>query len=300
MHVGQVQMNGIETKTPACSVVVLFCFTLIQTGYAQDREPYYDQDPPGLLPEVFLPDIFSESNYREYVYNILPDGSACVFDRHADYGFPQGEIFISKKTGGQWSEPELYPLFEDIDDVFLPTISPDGTRWFFTSTSIPLPAGETGAIPLFYIEKTESGWTQPVYLGQHIHAAATVDGTIYLMEEGRGPALRRLIDGEYGVYEYLQPTEYFREDDAHFVVDPFERFLIFDSQSRPGIGECRLFISYKQHDGFWTEPLSMGEFIRQRAGLAWISYDGQYLFYKAGDDVYWVSTAIVERMKPQC
>ena len=57
---------------------------------------YLGQKPPGLTPELFAPEIFAETGYSEHVYNIIPGEMACVFDRYAEYGFPQGEIFITK------------------------------------------------------------------------------------------------------------------------------------------------------------------------------------------------------------
>jgi len=265
------------------------------------QELYLGQTPPGLTPERFAPAIFSEDDYNEYVYTVLPGETACVFDRWADSGYPQGEIFISRNVEGQWTTPELFEVFREYDFVFLPTVSPDGKRWFFTSHALPLPAGEEGKIPLFFIEKTDVGWSQPQYIGQHIHASATDDGTLYLMVEGRDrarPAFRKLINGTYSGYEFVEPSEYFMENDAHLVVDPKGRYIIFDSQSRPRIGECRLFISFRRRNGRWTEPASMGTRIMQPAAMAWISYDGRYIFFKAGSDVYWVDAELTEEFRP--
>ena len=267
---------------------------------ALDR--YSELDPPGLTPELFAPEIFSESNYREYVYVILPDRMACVFDRHADHGFPQGEIFISEFMEGRWTEPELFDVLSQYDSVFLPTISPDGSRWFFTSESIEPPGGARGRIPLFYLEKNDTGWGEPRYIGQHIHASATTDGTLFLIVESRDwnrPAFRLLVDGDYSEYQFFEPAEYFMENDAHLVVDPQGAYVIFDSQSRPRIGECRLFVSFRTPDGTWTKPASMGKYIEQRAAMAWISHDGKYVFYKADDEVYWVSAQIVEELRSE-
>ena len=283
------------------TMLVLLCVANPPSCFSEEADHYAGLEPPGLAAELFAPEVFSEANYREYVYVVLPGEMACVFDRHGDHGFPQGEIFISRFVDGHWSEPELFEVFRDYDSVFLPTISPDGDRWFFTSNSIPLPEGRTGKIPLFYIEKTEQGWSQPEYVGQYIHASATTDGTLFVMVEGRDrsrPASRTLVDGAYSDHQFFEPSEYFMEDDAHLVVDPQGTYVLFDSQSRPRIGECRLFVSYKTKDGKWTEPASLGEYVEERAAMAWITYDGKYIFFKAGDDVYWISAEIIEKMRP--
>jgi hypothetical protein len=264
-------------------------------------EWYSDLDPPGLTPKLFAPEVFSESDYTEHVYIILPGRAACVFDRYADQGYPQGEIFISEFVDGNWTEPEVFEVFAEYDFVFLPTISPDGERWFFTSPPIEPPGGAQGRIPLFYIEKKDGGWGRPQYVGQHIHVSATTDGTLFLNVEGRDgsrPAFRQLVNGDYSKYQFFKPAEYFMENDAHLVVDPEGDYVIFDSQSRPRIGECMLFVTFRRPDGRWTKPVSMGEYIEQEAAIAWISYDGKYIFYKAGDDVYWVSAEVVEQLRP--
>lgn len=268
---------------------------------SEEPDRYAGLGPPGLTPKLFAPEIFSGSNYREYVYVILPDRMACVFDRHAEQGFPQGEIFISEFEDGRWTEPEIFDVFSQYGSVFLPTISSDGNRWFFTSESIEPPGGAQGRIPLFYIEKSDAGWGEPRYLGQNIHASATTDGTLFVVVEGRDwsrPAYRPLVDGEYQEYQFFEPAEYFMENDGHLVVDPDGAYVIFDSQSRPRTGECRLFVSFREPDGTWTKPVSMGEHIEQRAAMAWISHDGRYIFYKADEDVYWVSARMVEELRP--
>ncbi|MFC2134437.1 hypothetical protein ACFLTH_07445 [Bacteroidota bacterium] len=291
--------NSIEFKILFRLFTVIIILPL-QFVFPQSEESFLGQNPPGITPQLFAPEILSEVNFREYVYIPLPGEDALVFDQHADYGFPQGEIFISKIIDSAWTKPVLFGLFRNYEYVFLPTISPDGNKWFFTSDKLPVPKNVEGKIPHFYIEKTENGWSRPKYIGQHIHSSTTTDGTLYVMVEMSGfsrPAVRTFEEGKYSDYQFLEPAEYFRENDAHLVVDPFGEYIIFDSQTRPRIGECRLFISYKKDDGTWTEPASMGRYIAQKGAMAWISYDGKYIFFKAGTDVYWVSVEIVERIK---
>jgi hypothetical protein len=149
----------------------------VRECYSQAPEWCSELDPPGLTPKLFAPKIFSESNYREYLHVILPDRIACVFDRYTDHGFPQGGIFISEFMEGRWTEPESFDVFGQYDSVFLPTISPDGSRWFFTSEAIEPPGEPRSRIPLFYSGRNDAGWAEPKYVGQYIHASTTTDGT---------------------------------------------------------------------------------------------------------------------------
>lgn len=59
-----------------------------------------------------------------------------------------------------------------------------------------------------------------------------------------------------------------------------------------------MFISFKKTDGEWTEPVSMGSYIKG-AMLINVSTDGKYLFYASKGDIYWISTKIIEELKPE-
>lgn len=59
-------------------------------------------------------------------------------------------------------------------------MSPDGQYWFFTSKTLPVPEGTKRIIPMFFVRQTDSGWTEPQYLTQSIHASATLDHTAYV------------------------------------------------------------------------------------------------------------------------
>ena len=273
-----------------------------EAGFPTLKGPYLGQEPPGMQPEVFAPGIVSLPEYRSYTYVFLPGGEECVFDLYGDTQYQDGAIFTTRVEEGKWIEPEPHEIFAGIDDVFLPRVSPDGRTWFFTSSSLPMPEGAKGKIPLFYIERTDSGWTPPRYLTQAIHASATLEGTVYYMVEGRDaafPGFRKRREEGHSEVELCQPTEYFGGNMAHLVVAPDESYMLFDSDERPRIGECRLHVSFRKPGGTWTTPMSLGGLIGLKAAMAWISPDGKYIFFKADDNVYWVDARIVEKLKPR-
>jgi hypothetical protein len=186
-------------------------------------------------------------------------------------------------------------LFAKFDDVFLPTLSPDGQYWFFTSNSLPVPEGTKKIIPMYFIKKTETGWSEPEYLTQSIHASMTLDGTVYL-NSGREikshPELKTIID----LYESL-PFEV-----GHPVISPDGSYLIFDNRELAGQSDCKLFVSFKKGARSWTDPISLGKYIKQHAFCAWITFDGKYIFLHSLDsskgNIYWVSAEIIENLKP--
>jgi hypothetical protein len=273
-----------------------------EAGFPALKGPYLGQKAPGVEPELFAPGIVSHPDYSTHTFVFLPGGKECVFDYYGETEYQMGAFFSTRLEGGKWTEPEPHETFSRIDDVFLPRVSPDGEKWFFTSRSLPVPEGAEGKIPLFYIEKTESGWTEPRYLAQAIHASATSDGRVYYMVEGRDtayPGYRVPEEGGYSDVMLCQPRDYFGSNMAHLVVAPDESYMLFDSDHMPRVGECRLYVSFRKHDGTWTMPMNLGSQIEMKAAMAWITPDGKYIFFKAYDDVYWVDAAIVEKLKPR-
>ena len=300
----------MQARLTGTIVVVLIILAGLGAQYAlgQDAEfpilkgHYLGQGAPPMEPKVFAPGVLSHTKYRTYTYVFLPDGNECVFDYYGDSEYKNGAIFSTRLEEDKWTEPAPAGLFAGIDNVFLPRVSPDGKTWFFTSTSLPVPEGVDGKIPLFYIKKTASGWTAPEYITQAIHASATLDGDLYcIMEdrEGNYPAFLRPDGAGYGDLEWCEPRNYFGGDMAHLVVAPDGSYMIFDSEKRPRLGECRLHVTFRKADGTWTMPMSLGSLIDLKATMPWISPDGKYIFFRADNDVYWVNAGIVEKIKPK-
>ncbi|MFC1530029.1 hypothetical protein ACFL6R_04865 [Gemmatimonadota bacterium] len=256
--------------------------------------PYLGQEPPGKTPEIFAPGIVSVERFSEFVCMFTPGARECFFDWYGDDEYPRGAVLTTRVENGKWIEPEIASLFSGFGDVFLPTMSPDGKYWFFTSFTLPVPDGVEGQIPMFYMEREESGWSTPEYLADAIHASATLDGTVYI-NSGReimtGHPFNRVVD----------LGQLFSFDIGHPVISPDGSHLIFDSNDLPPTGDCKLFVIF-QNNGSWSDPVSLGEYIKQHAFCAWITFDGDYIFFHSLDNrkgnIYWISADIIEDLKP--
>lgn len=159
--------------------------------------PYLGQKAPGMTPEIFAPGIVSVDKYSEFVCIFMPGAEECIFDRYGDDEYPNGTIFTTQIENGKWIEPKIHELFAKFGEVFLPTLSPDGQYFFFTSKTLPIPEGIKKIIPMYFIKKTGMGWTEPQYLTQSIHASAKMDGTVYV-NSGRAimsyPYFKSIVD----------------------------------------------------------------------------------------------------------
>jgi hypothetical protein len=257
--------------------------------------PYLGQTAPGLTPELFAPGIVSVDKYSEFVCIFAPGAEECIFDRYGDDEYQKGAVFTTRVENGKWIEPEIHRLFAQFGEVFLPTLSPDGRYWFFTSSTLPVPEGIKRIIPMYFMERGETGWAEPKYLTQSIHASATLDGTVYV-NSGRKITPH---SGFRDVVDLYASTPF---DAGHSVISPDGRYLVFDNGEIPRQGDCRLFVTFRGCDDSWTDPISLGKYIKQGAFCAWITFDGKYIFFHSQDNrkgnIYWVSAEIIEELRP--
>jgi hypothetical protein len=61
-----------------------------------------------------------------------------------------------------------------------------------------------------------------------------------------------------------------------------------------------LFVSFRGADGTWGEPIDLaGHVFDRAAGMASITPGGKYLFFSANGDLFWVSTKVIEDLRPR-
>ncbi len=110
-------------------------------------------------------------------------------------------------------------------------------------------------------------------------------------------AKAQMQDGKFAGFEPMKGgPEALRSEKvrffAHPVVAPDGSYLLFDTGGPP----CRL--TFRNQDGTWGEPIDMSQHGLAAMSATSISPDGKYLFLAKGGDVYWVSTQVIEALKP--
>jgi len=84
-------------------------------------------------------------------------------------------------------------------------------------------------------------------------------------------------------------------------IDPDERFLIFISNRPGGYGMHDLYLSSRNQDGTWNDPINLGPEINSNLedSAPYISPDGLYFFFNAwktgdlGYNPYWVDAQVI-------
>jgi hypothetical protein len=257
--------------------------------------PYLGQEPPGMEPKIFAPGVVSDPDFSEYSGSFSPDGSEYYFYRFS----PSSEtvLLFTKIVDGNWSVPEQLMITADYV-AFEPYITMDNQRLYF-AWGHPVPPGKP-QFPYYFVERIENGWSEPRYAGQGMFLSSSQDGQLYITDmssrevDGKTYLARiSVTDGVFTDYERLD-IEVPLGNPAHPCIALDESYILFDVESGN-----HLFLSFKKADGSWGEPIDLTKHgFDRRAGGAYISPDGKYLFFAFNKDIWWVDIKVIENLRP--
>jgi hypothetical protein len=274
---------------------------------------YLGQPPPGLAVELFAPGIVSIDEGKEYNIAISPDLQEIFFTRRTPGG-RDDRLWVCRLENGKLTMPELAPFAYDSFETD-PCFTPDGNRLYFNSWR-PLPGEEAASARpnVWFVDKTEEGWSQPQFLGpplndyRPVYFSIANDGTLYFTRSSpRGIYYAEPEDGQYREAHRLPDEINYVRQVAHPAVAPDESYIIVDSAYEQGgrlVGS--LYISFKRPDGSWTKAASLHDALRASESDVYasprITPDGKYLFFEKYDqatdraDIYWVSADVVREL----
>ncbi len=284
----ELRMNGVDTSPPMFPIL---------------EGPYMGQNPPGDLPEMFLPGIVSGSDRAHSSIAFSPDALEAYWTEMIP---PEGRVAFTKVVDNKWT----YPVSAAIDRD--PSFSPDGNRLYFIKTR-PFKEGEIpGGDPdvkeeYWYIQRTDTGWSEPISVGEEVNTigvhwpcSVDKDGNLYFSEFSDNMYCSQYLNARYQTPIHL--TEAF--NNATLVgrspfISPDGDHLLFSANDD-------LNISFRKKDGNWTNRISLGDSINasHENGSPRVTFDGKYMFFvSAGQGrpwgIYWVSTDFIGRLKAE-
>lgn len=266
--------------------------------------PYLGQKPPGENPVVFAPGIIS-TEMEEFGCTFTPDGTEFYFTRVVENPQKQQKrmtILISRLGDSGWQKPIRAPFCKEDGIYGEPNFSPDGMMVLYGC----LVKSENGSQDerVFMAERKGKGWSEPIDLMHGMFASVTDDGMIYYTDVSNGHSKGDIYRVRYdhgGLHspEKLSGKINTPQQDAHpFITSPGD-LLIFDSNRPGGYGDNDLYICFRKDDGSWCDPLNMGPRVNTQAydAIPYLTPDGQYLFFFRNNNIYWVSSVIIEELK---
>ncbi|WP_299884032.1 ankyrin repeat domain-containing protein [uncultured Lacinutrix sp.] len=273
---------------------------------------YMGQEKPGIMPKMFAPNFIST---EEYEFGSVFNATTTEFYYGVDVN-GKSEIRYSELNEDNWSKPKTILSHKrySYNDPFL---SPNENRLYFISNRAIDGLGEEKEdIDIWYVERTENGWSEPINAGTKINSSGneyyisfTNKGTMYFSSNKNASKERKgfdqdiyyseFIDGKFQKAISLGDSINTIDYEADVFIDPEEKYIIFCSTRSEGFGRGDLYISFKNSNGTWSKSINMGKAINTKNHelCPFVTADGKYLFYTSNEDIYWVSTEVIKEIK---
>jgi hypothetical protein len=272
--------------------------------------PYLGQDLPGMTPVRFPPaSLLANDDWFWHGSPVFsPDLMEMYWGKYTIYPtYHRIELAFVEVEDTQWTQIQNPPFANLEYGENNPWFSESGDTLYFISNR---PGGF-----IFYVTRTPTGWSQPVPLNIPLPAnsgtgwqfSITRDKIIYFeisTNNGSDPPdiyRTNMVNGQYTMPEDLGPPINTNGNEFNMYIDPDENFMIFVSNRPGGYGMHDLYISSRNQDGTWNDPINLGPEINsnQDDAAPYISPDGLYFFFNAwtigdlGYNPYWVDAQVV-------
>ncbi len=305
---------------------------------------YLGLEPPEFIPEIYAPGFVSSGLHEHSFPSFSPEGDHILwtsgFRSNYTYKFPI-RIIESKIIDGTWCEPG-YTNIISLANSYEAYFAPPGDRIYFTSTTSASGQDTSmGKQDIWYVASSNLGWSSPKNLGPPVNtkehefmATVTNDLTIYYVghfEGGKnnyGIYRSELISGRYQDPKLLPESINSIYIDWTPFISPDESYLLFSSTREGGFGSGDLYVSFRDPEDNWTEPVNLGSAINGpwNERYPYVSPNGKFLFFVSDrvdsgladkelsfaeylekysnpgngwGDIYWVDSKIIEHLRPE-
>lgn len=296
----------------ACSLLTVTFLSApgpMATGQVTSQK-YLGQPTPASTPAVFAPGLVSTNGLTEFGSVFSKDGNTFYYAIEPN---GKAEIHSIKLVNHVWSKPEVVLIHEKYgyNDPFL---SPDEKRLYFISTRALDGQGDPKDYDIWYVERKGNGWSEPIHAGDKINSTRneyymsfTQTGTMYF-SSNRNTAehtndyniyYSKSINGEFQTPVKLSNAINSDAYEADVFVAPDESYLIFSAEKPGGYGRGDLYISFRNADGTWTRAKNAGNEINglRSEYCPFVTADGKYFFYTKENDIWWVDTGFIEKLR---
>ena len=271
---------------------------------------YFGMKSPGKTPELFAPGIIKNIHRWVSSPTFSPDGTEVYWSAGTPHGFIE-KIWFMKQENGIWCFPKI-ALFSGKYNDGQPQFSLDGKKLFFHSNR---PSENNGPAKndsdIWMVRKSGNTWGKPLNAGQTVNSdkpenyvSVNNEGTLYFQGMGEGGTDIYLSKSGNNLFlknERLNTPINSKFPDSNPAIAPDNSYLVFISM-RPGgyTAGFNLYVCFRKKDGTWSEAQDLGKIIKmENLSKPKITPDGKYLFFQSNFNIYWVSTEIIELLRPK-
>ena len=267
--------------------LILFSNIFAQT---KGEQKYLGQIPPSDSAEVFAPGIIS-TGMNERDLAVTPSGDQIFFTVRFGGSAAIIETHLEEK---KWTEPEVASFSGRYNDLE-PFISPDGDTFYFVSER-PIDDSNEPSVNtnIWFMKKTENGWSDPEPLGETINGK----GNVYyptIAKSGNLYFTRRMEDGSEYIYRSKYENGKFSEarrlpenvnstnSQFNSYISADEDFLIVPVYGRDdSFGSSDYYITFRDSADNWSELINLGEKVNSPFAeyTPSLSPDGKYFFFQ--------------------
>ena len=284
--------------------------------------PYLGQLPPGTEARAFAPGVVNTAAI-ELNGVFTPDGREFFFTGHLDGIGTAHPSVLGPDGSSDPVPPDVYGGSARSLAVDM-AVSPDGDSLYFLGQH-PHPGAPVDPTTDIWVSRRVDGkWSTAEVVPAPVSTAAeelypvvVADGSLYFSSDRDNDAGRlalwraqRLPDGRFAEPVKLPPPINHEAGIGDSYVTPDERTIVFSSRRLPSAGNGDLFVAFRQADGGWSEPASLGPGINtaEHEFCPMATPDGKYLFYSrrfgatwettTEGEVYWVDMRILDPFRP--
>jgi outer membrane protein OmpA-like peptidoglycan-associated protein/Tol biopolymer transport system component len=271
------------------------------------------------------------SQYDEYYPSITADEQTFLFTRKLPtdknrYGF-QEDFYLSDKVNGVWANARsIGTQINTENNEGAPCLSADGQILFFVACEMDYGYGANrtgmGSCDIFYSYRNGNDWSVPKNVGQPVSTkwwetqpSFSSDGkTLYFIRgtvNANGENTQDIYtstlrpDGKWTVPAKLSNKINTSYNEESVFIHPDNQTLYFSSDGRPGMGGLDIYMSRRQPNGEWGEPVNLGYPINTAGdeNSLLVSRDGETAWFASdrkggfgGLDIY--SFDLYEKVQP--
>jgi Tol biopolymer transport system component len=289
-------------------VLLLTILTISSKSYSQNEfpvleGPYFGQKPPHLIPYVFAPGIISINERHEGAISFSPGLDELYFSVSR-----KGEdqlIYFSKVKNKKWTPIQQAKFTKETHEI-QPFVSPDGKRLYFTAVNLDFTSDK-----IWYVNRLENSWGKAIKLELPIND----DNVFYPNQANNGDLYYFNLSKRKSYYapnvngSFPKVKEVKIGFGVHAAISPSQDYIVVNARNKEDDSrtDSEIYVYFKKIDGTWTKPINLGDTVNsnfpERAPR--ITPDGKYLFFSRFNEegglsnLYWVSTKVIENVRPK-
>jgi len=293
------------------SIALLFSILAFSSkSYGQNefpvlKGPYLGQKSPGLMPEVFAPGIVSINGRYEHGISFSPNLDEIYFSANKKDGIT--DIYFSKLEGKKWKQIKKAKFTKgQKDEEMHPFVSFSGKRIYFTGLSSDLTDTK-----IWYVNRLNNTWSNAIKLDSPIN-----DDQVFYSNQAKNGDLFYTNVSKFKMYSSSIKNGTFPKAQEveigfgiHGFISPSQDYLLVNARNKEDKKrkDNDIYVYFKKKDGTWSKPMNLGKAVNSNFDetVPSITPDGKYLFFSRYNEegglsnFYWVSTAVIENLRPR-